>query len=826
MAQYELNLRDYWRIVRKRKNIVIFTTLMLGVFSFFFASMQKPIPLFTATASVKIEETQSITGVMVETVTFSKADKLETEAAIIASYLIAEKAGRSLGLIPKDLPSEQVRQAPEHLGMILNIKSKIKTQQEGFTNIININVTDSNPKFAQKLANTIAQVYKEEHTTAQNKRTIESRKFIEEQLNKITTKLSESEDRVRSFRESNKLVSVETQGSSVLGNINQAKVEVEKLKRVIGEIGEVLKQLRAQQAVEQKTFEGLFAEGASPVFASLNSQLITLKLKRDTLLLDFTPQHPQVLETDTEISETTKRMTGELEAQEQTLKKRSAGVEADLAKLEEEYKMLPEKGLTLERLTRNVMANFEIYKLLEGKYQEALIKEAEKIEEVTIVRPALEPREPINPPKTGAVAFIGAVMGMIFGLVIAFVFETLDTSIGTIEDVESYLQVSVLGIIPHISIDDIKDMLLDKMGDQEDDELLERNARLVSHFAPKSTLAESYRALRTNIQFASLEKNVKTIVLTSSQPQEGKSTTAANLALTMAQAGSKTLLIDADLRKPVIAKVFGLDREPGLTDILLGNNHWKETIKTVTDIMMGRLGMEDIMLTPGIDKLHIITNGSIPPNPSELLGSKKVNDFLEDVKKEYDVILFDTAPILPATDAAILGSKVDGVVIVYEVGKVSRGALKRAKVQMDNVKATVLGVVLNGMKAETSPDFADYRYYSYYSYGKEDEEVISWWQKMLVGPLKPFKKMSKKVKKRRRTKEEAIAKEKAEEEEKKEVKKEKRAKTGIIKFLVLILAAGLLLFGLWWQEKKGIASPRPGQSHYILSKINSMVFSR
>ena len=139
-------------------------------------------------------------------------------------------------------------------------------------------------------------------------------------------------------------------------------------------------------------------------------------------------------------------------------------------------------------------------------------------------------------------------------------------------------------------------------------------------------------------------------------------------------------------------------------------------MRTVADLMMGAMNMEEIMITPGFDNLHIITSGEMPPNPSEIINSQRMTDFLAQAKAAYDVVIVDTAPILPVTDAAILGSKVDGMIILYRVGKIARGALKRAKIQMDQVKANILGVILNGLKPETSSDYHQFGYDRYYAY--------------------------------------------------------------------------------------------------------------
>jgi tyrosine-protein kinase Etk/Wzc len=440
-------------------------------------------------------------------------------------------------------------------------------------------------------------------------------------------------------------------------------------------------------------------------------------IKRDTLLVRYTSSHPEVIEIEKQISKITQKMISELES----LLKIEAEKEKELRKkseiLKQKIQSLPDKGLQLSRLERDVERFSETYSLLESKYQEALIQNAEKPEEVTIVRPAFEPSQPINPPNTASSALLGAMIGLVLGLVFAFIVETFDTSLGAIEDVEVTLGLQVLGLIPYIDEKDIQENLKDEYKQDIAGDTMIREARLIPNFGPQSVLAESFRSLRTNIQFSALEKNIKTIVLTSATPQEGKTAVAANLAIAMAQGGLRTLLADTDLRKPSIHRIFGLDASPGVTELLLSNYDFSDAIKTVTDIMMGRMSMDKIMLTPGIDNLHIITCGTIPLNPAELMQSEKFKGFIDEIHDQYDVILLDTPPLVSAADASILTMKTDGALLVYRAGKVARNILKRAKAQLEQVNANIIGVVLNGVKAEISLDYD--KYYQYYHYGQE-----------------------------------------------------------------------------------------------------------
>ena len=237
---------------------------------------------------------------------------------------------------------------------------------------------------------------------------------------------------------------------------------------------------------------------------------------------------------------------------------------------------------------------------------------------------------------------------------------------------------------------------------------------LVSHFAPKTMISESIRALRTNVLFAGESEKTRTIAVTSSYPREGKSMVSANLAVSLAQAGLKTLLVGVDFRNPVLGKIFSIENVPGLTEVLLGNCPWQDTLKTVTDMVMGEMTMDDLMLTPGLDNLNIITSGSIPANPTELINSQRFIEFIDTVKQEYDIIIFDSAPVLTTADTAILGVMVDALLIVYQPGIASKETLKRTSNQLKQVKSKILGVVLNSVNPDLIPNALRKKYSEYH----------------------------------------------------------------------------------------------------------------
>ena len=481
--------------------------------------------------------------------------------------------------------------------------------------------------------------------------------------------------------------------------------------------------LKLQQFLKDPSATGinLFSTHANKQYQDANDTLVELLLKRDSLLKDYTAKHPEVIEIERKTIETARKMVMIIQLQIKSLTNRKVDLNKELDVVDKKTSALMEKKLEYNRLKRKVDSYNDMTALLEQKNQEASIRKAEKPEEVTLVRPAFLPTSPINPPKTVATGVMGVLIGLILGIIIAFIVETFDTSLGAIADVEETLGTQVLGVIPHGDMKSILESVKDTGSKGAQSDFFKTNMPLVSHFAPRSILAESFRGLRTNIQFRAMDKKIKTVTITSASPQEGKTTITINLAITMAQAGMKTLLVGSDLRKPMLAKAFGIETSPGLTDVLIGNYAWSDVVKTITDIIIGRMDFDAVMMTPGLDNLHIITSGTIPPNPAELIDSKRLDGFIEDVKNDYDIIIFDSPPILSTTDPLILGAKVDAVVFVYRIGSVSRGLLKRSTLQLSQVKDNLMGVALNGIKAEVSPDFQDFKYYkSYYSYENKE----------------------------------------------------------------------------------------------------------
>jgi capsular exopolysaccharide synthesis family protein len=287
---------------------------------------------------------------------------------------------------------------------------------------------------------------------------------------------------------------------------------------------------------------------------------------------------------------------------------------------------------------------------------------------------------------------LGFVAGLLLAFGVAFFLEFIDDSLKSTEEVERIIRRPIYGMIPRIP---------DKRPDDAA-ESMPVSANLVTHHSPRSPISEAFRTLRTNIHFADPDESIREILITSAGPSEGKSTIVSNLALTIANTGKKTLLVDCDLRKPNVHNFFDMNRDPGVTTILAGGSDWRDVVRPTA-----------------VENLFVLPSGPIPPNPTEILGSKAMRDLMDVFRAEFDMILLDSPPVVAVTDAAIISSYIKATLLVVELGR-SRGTfVNRAIDLLDKVNAHLLGVITNSISTGYRYDYGGYYYYYYYADGEK-----------------------------------------------------------------------------------------------------------
>jgi len=345
-------------------------------------------------------------------------------------------------------------------------------------------------------------------------------------------------------------------------------------------------------------------------------------------------------------------------------------------RLESKSELTPNEQAELSQLRIKLQQYQTTYQALLGSLEQLRLTEVQTTDNVVIASPARPPEHPVRP-RTLLNTLLAAIVGAMIALGVAFLIEYLDDTIKTPDDVRETLGLATLGAITRITSEKHSD-------------------KLITAFESKSPVAEAYRVLRTNIQFSSVDKPLRALLITSPNPTEGKSTTAANLAVVMAQAGHRVIVVDTDLRRPIMHRLFRLPNNVGLTTALLPNPPQ----------------VDGLLQATAVENLAVLTSGQLPPNPSELLGSERMRQLIEHLKSQADMIIFDSPPALAVADAAVLGSQVDGVVLVVDSGSTRRDLALRAVETLQKVGANLLGVALNRL----TPRSGGYYYYYYYYY--------------------------------------------------------------------------------------------------------------
>lgn len=341
----------------------------------------------------------------------------------------------------------------------------------------------------------------------------------------------------------------------------------------------------------------------------------------------------------------------------------------------------PAKESEMARLQTEMTQLRQSLTYLLQSFENIRLAEAQSTSNIVIVEPPVLPTLPVRP-RTLQNTVLGALIGFMLSVGVVFLIEYLDDHVRSPEQIDKTLKLPVVGLIA-------------KMGSGDTGK-----SRLLAIREPRSPIVEAFRSLRTNIQFAGVDQPIRTLLVTSAGPSEGKSTVVANLAVVMAQAGLKVVVLDCDLRRPSQHKQFDLANRVGLTDVLLRDpNQWA-----------------DITMATGVQNLAVVASGALPPNPSEILGSKRMRQLLEHLKQSYDMIIVDAPPLLPVTDALVLSSMTDGALMVIDYGSTRIGEAVHGKQQLDQAGAHIVGVVMNKIPTGRR-GYAYYYYYRrYYTY--------------------------------------------------------------------------------------------------------------
>ncbi len=728
MAHYDLNFSDYERIFRKRFKILTFVILVACLSSFTFYKL-KP-PLYKTGSSVRVDKSSRATMGM-NMFSYMAWDNIATQEKVATSFPVVKKAAVIMKLIPEEYNDIKTISDPKIMAKINSLSGKVSAMAQTGAKIIDITVTSGNKEEARDLANAMAYAYKEYTYEEKKEKTLKTASFVKDQLKRSRDEIESAEREKKKFESTLKIPSVKKELEHTISDVSDMEKKIAILTRkeriIKSEREKFIKKLRKPEFVtnsEKRTEANQKANTNAKVYNidwmtnvdrydqgmhQLNVRLLNMQFKLRESLSYYKSNHPTVIALEANVKSLVSQLIKEYDQRLIEINKERTALQSRLAETDKYLDTLSGKELDYARIIRKVKMAEDAYTQLAVQYREVAVDEASIVDDITIMSLAGLPTTPINK-GLFKILFAGTLIGLLLGIVVAILREILDTSIGTIEDVEEYLKLPVMGVIPHIDMPAAHDSSTN---------------RLITQFDPKNPSAEAYRILRTNLEFSSVKgAPIKTLMVTSSTMQEGKSTTLSNLAITFAQEGKKILLIGANMRRPSLYRVFGLDKGPGLADILVGKAKWQDCIRNASDLAVGKLNIEDFLATPGIENLNIITFGKIPPNPSELLASNNMDKLLAETSKEYDIVLVDSPPLLPVADASLISTKTDAALLIYRVGKTPRNSLKRGKERLENVNAKLLGLALNDIRPEISGASYVSQYYMHY-YGEKTKKTDS-----------------------------------------------------------------------------------------------------
>ena len=732
----KIDIRDYLRVIMKRRWTVItfFAILVITVAIHTFTAT----PMYEATTRLIIDkENPNVVSIQeVMAIDASGTDYYQTQYKIIESRTVAREVIRRLHLEESEefFPREKddlisnLKRSIKETAMFWkdSVVSLLRTEREAITpeesegfepdsplvskfidridvnpirnsRLVDVGFQAKDPVLAAKIVNALAKAYIDQNLETKLRAVQDAVRWLHNRIEEERKRVGKAEHALLRYKEKHSIVTdfssdIEKITAQKLAEMNTQLVEVES-KRVEAET-------RYKQAMAlvgtPDMLDSIPEVLNNELIRDIKSMEVELYKRMSELSKKYGQRHPRMVAIASELNTLQKRRTQEVNRVINSLRNeykvalaKENSLKAALAKQKKESLELNKKAIEYGVLRREAESARQMYELLIKRFKETSLTEDMRTGNIRIVDRAEAPKQPVKP-KKGLNILLAVIVGLVAGVGLAFFFDYLDNTIKIPEDVKQHLKIPYLGPTPLFSTE--------RRGNPEDD----TNPELVTLHSSKSTASESYRGIRTSILFSSAESAPQVILITSAGPREGKTITTANLAVTMAQASSKVIVLDCDMRRPEMHKIFGVAKDRGISNLLVGTSDAGEAI-----------------FHTRVPNLDVIPCGPIPPNPSEMLGSARMTTLLNDLRKRYAHILIDSPPSTAVTDAAVLSKCADGVVLVIRAGDTAREIVKNGIDQLGGVGAHILGAVLNGVDMGRN-SYYYYQYYSYY-YGEDGE---------------------------------------------------------------------------------------------------------
>ena len=731
-APHDSILRDYLRVLIKRKWIVLGS--MGIIFGASLIATLRTTPIYDAVGSIALNKPDPIMQGLRDA-TNSGADyydptDLDTEVRILRSDLLALQVIKQLNLdqLPEFggtgvKPSSSLELTTDALqpdstkanSLLAGFKGSLRVMLEPNTRIIDIHYLSPDKQLAAKVVNTLASTYIEQNFKTRFESTMQASDWLSKQLVDLKMKVETSQEKLVKYQKDHQILGIDDKQ-----NITTAKLDELNKELTTAESERMQKEsvYRLAQAGDTESAAAVGAgvsqdktsESTSALLEKLQEQKADLKVQAAQLSTQFGPAYPklaqlnnQIQEIDSQLQIEMKKVAGRLRGDYLAASQRESMLHAAFEAQKQQQNKLNESAIEYSFLKRDFESNRTLYEGLLQKLKEAGVSaglRSNNIRQVDMARTPGGPTEPNIPRNLG----FGFCLGLTTGIGLAFLLEGIDNTVRTPEQAQAISGLPSLGMIP--------------LGSRNNSEAASRGltvaaskeaVELITQSRPQSQMSEAYRALRTSLLLTSVGAPPKIILITSALPQEGKTTTSVNTATVLAQKGTRVLLIDADLRRPSIHKALGLGPKSGLSNVLTGG-------VSLPDAICRSAAMPNLFVLPA---------GTPPPNPAELLASSQMVEVLAELRQHYDHIVLDTPPTLSVTDAVVLSTRADAVVLVIRCGQTTKPALRRSREILAQVNARVAGVLLNAVDLD-SPDY--YYYYEYqgkYGHRYYDEDMES-----------------------------------------------------------------------------------------------------
>ncbi len=706
-----MTIIDYWRILLKRAWLIITATIIALAASIIITA--RTTPIYEAVARISIGANNSVQMLGLKDMNGQSAEEydytvsLETQSKILQSDAMALQTARDMhlerrvGIAPAAANAAPVADVKADARLITAIKGGLRVAQVPNTRLLEIHFHSPDPKFAADATNALINTYQERNIKTQYDSTMQAANWLGGQLADLQIRVESSQEKLVQYQREHEIL-----GADDKNNIITVKLEALNRELSSAESDRIQKQAMYEwsaREVPETPLDSKDGKTGSDALSKLHADETALKMQIAQASVRFGPNHPKVQELNNQLEELSKAISAEKQKMVVRLRndylaaqQREKMLRDAFEQQKQEANKLNQSAIEYNVLKHDADSNRQLYDSLLQKLKEAGLAAGLRSSNVSIVDPARVPQAPIIPNRQRNLSF-GLLLGLVSGVLLAFGLEAMDNTVSTGEIAELSTGLPCLGMVPYsdstLSLGRAKS--LGKRLTAGAPTLLQPGElpQLTTIVKPRSQSSEAYRSLRTAILLSCPGHAPKVLLVGSSLPQEGKTTTSINLAVVLAQQGRRVLLVDADLRRPAVHRSFGLASAPGLSEALAGH----EQVENIVHV------------SPALPTLFIVPAGSTPPHPAELLGSFVFTNLLQKWRSEYDHIVIDTPPMLTVTDAVLLSAVSDSVVIIARAGKTTRAALRRSYALLGQVQANVLGVVINAVNLN-SPDY----HYSYY----------------------------------------------------------------------------------------------------------------